>query len=156
MSKPDANPEARLALFQEREIRRTLHNDEWWFVITDIVAALTDAANPSDYWKKMRKRDPDLGKALEGGGQLVPPLALAICDGWRASETSVLEYRGHLPPDPVHTLAQGGAAQERRQGRRRGGRQDAQRYRAADGQTGDLDEKLQAVGKRGTEEAEEE
>ena len=38
-----------LVVFQSREIRRTLHNDEWWFVITDIVAALTDAADPSDY-----------------------------------------------------------------------------------------------------------
>ena len=65
-----------MALFQKREIRRTIHNDEWWFVITDIITVLTDAADPSDYWKKMRKRDPDLGKALQGGGQFVPPLAL--------------------------------------------------------------------------------
>lgn len=76
MSKPEAKPKDRLALFQDREIRRTLHNEAWWFVITDIIAVLTDAADPSDYWKKMRKRDPDLGKALEGGGQFVPPLAL--------------------------------------------------------------------------------
>jgi prophage antirepressor-like protein len=53
-----------------------MHNNEWWFVITDIIAALTDSGDPSDYWKKMRKRDPDLGKALQGGGQFVPPLAL--------------------------------------------------------------------------------
>ncbi len=66
----------RVALFQKREIRRTLHNNEWWFVITDIIAALTDSTDPSDYWKKMRKRDPDLGKILQGGGQFVPPLAL--------------------------------------------------------------------------------
>ncbi len=76
MNEPSSNPEARVALFQKREIRRTMHNDEWWFVITDIIAALTDSVDPSDYWKKMRKRDPDLGKALEGGGQSVPPLAL--------------------------------------------------------------------------------
>ncbi|MDQ7836974.1 MAG: Bro-N domain-containing protein [Thermodesulfobacteriota bacterium] len=76
MNESGNNPETRVALFQRREIRRTLHNDEWWFVITDIIAALTDSANPSDYWKKMRKRDPDLGKALQGGGQFVPPLAL--------------------------------------------------------------------------------
>jgi len=76
MNVPDGNPEARVALFQKREIRRTMHNNEWWFVITDIIAVLTDAADPSDYWKKMRKRDPDLGKALQGGGQFVPPLAL--------------------------------------------------------------------------------
>lgn len=76
MNKPDGNPETRVALFQRREIRRTLHNNEWWFVITDIIAALTDSTDPSSYWKKMRKRDPDLGKALQGGGQFVPPLAL--------------------------------------------------------------------------------
>lgn len=73
MNEPEGNPEARVALFQKREIRHTMHNDEWWFVITDIIAALTDSADPSDYWKKMRKRDPDLFK---GGGQSVPPLAL--------------------------------------------------------------------------------
>lgn len=76
MDEPDDNPETRVALFQKREIRRTIHNNEWWFVITDIIAALTDSTDPSGYWKKMRKRDPDLGKALQGGGQFVPLLAL--------------------------------------------------------------------------------
>ena len=76
MNEHDHSPETRAAVFQKREIRRTFHNNEWWFVITDIIAALTDSADPSDYWKKMRKRDPDLGKALQGGGQFVPPLAL--------------------------------------------------------------------------------
>src|SRR5258708_35502376 len=75
MSKPDSDPNSRAALFQKREIRRTVHQGEWWFVITDIIAALTDAADPSDYWKKMRKRDPDLGRALQGG-PICPPLAL--------------------------------------------------------------------------------
>jgi len=76
MNEHDHNPETRVAVFQKREIRRTFYNNEWWFVITDVIAALTDSANPSDYWKKMRKRDPDLGKALQGEGQIVPPLAL--------------------------------------------------------------------------------
>ena len=73
MSESDNYPESRIALFQSREIRRTLHNDKWWFVITDIVAALTDAADPSDYWKKMRRRDPDLGLDSQGGDKLPPP-----------------------------------------------------------------------------------
>jgi prophage antirepressor-like protein len=81
MNEPDSNPETRVALFQKCEIRRTIHKDEWWFVITDIIAVLTDAADPSDYWKKIRKRDPDLGKALQGGGQFVPPLALEFATG---------------------------------------------------------------------------
>jgi prophage antirepressor-like protein len=78
MSKSENQPEARIALFQSREIRRILHNDEWWFVITDIVSALTDAVNPSDYWKKMRRRDPALSLDSQGGGQIDPPLALAF------------------------------------------------------------------------------
>ena len=81
MSKKITQPDtaaAPAAVFQQKAIRRTLHNDEWWFVITDIVAALTDAADPSDYWKKMRRRDPDLSLDSQGGGPIDPPLALAF------------------------------------------------------------------------------
>jgi hypothetical protein len=78
MTDRDSHPKPGVALFQSREIRRTLHNDEWWFVITDIIAVLTDAADPSDYWKKMRRRDPALGLDSQGGDKLSPPL------GWRS------------------------------------------------------------------------
>ena len=74
MNELTPNPETRIALFQHREIRRTIHNNEWWFVITDVVGALTDSVDPSDYLKKMRRRDPDLAAVLQGGGQFVPPL----------------------------------------------------------------------------------
>ena len=74
MTETNSRHDARVALFQKRAIRRTLHEDEWWFVITDIIAALTDSANPSEYWKKMRNRDPALLATPEGGGQFVPPL----------------------------------------------------------------------------------
>ena len=66
--------ETRIALFQKKEIRKSLHGDEWWFVIVDVVAALTDSANPAGYLKDMRKRDPALADALKGGGKLPPPL----------------------------------------------------------------------------------
>lgn len=72
----EPQPERRIALFQKREIRRTIHNNEWWFVITDVVAALTDSANPQGYFKDMRRRDPQLGEALKGGGQIATPLGL--------------------------------------------------------------------------------
>jgi hypothetical protein len=62
-----------LVVFNDKQIRRTLHNNEWWFVVTDVVAALTDSVNPSDYIKKMRRRDSGLGK---GWGQIVTPLAV--------------------------------------------------------------------------------
>lgn len=70
------NPETRLALFQRKEARRTIHNNEWWFVITDVVVALTDSVDPSQYLKRIRQRDPQLNEAFKGGVQLVPPLAL--------------------------------------------------------------------------------
>ena len=33
----------KLTLFERREIRKAFHDGEWWFVITDVVAALTDS-----------------------------------------------------------------------------------------------------------------
>ena len=56
MSDMTPNPETRIALFQRKEIRRTIHNNEWWFVVVDVVAALTDSVNPRDYWFKMKIR----------------------------------------------------------------------------------------------------
>lgn len=70
------NSLSNMALFEERQVRRIFHDDEWWFVIVDIVSALTDSANPSDYLKKLRRRDPLLAGVFEGGGQFVPPLSL--------------------------------------------------------------------------------
>ena len=76
MSKLESNPEKRIALFQRKEVRRVIHNNEWWFVITDVVAVLTDSVDSSDYLKKLRRRDTALSEAFKGGGQLVPPLGL--------------------------------------------------------------------------------
>ena len=47
----------KLAVFQSNEIRRVWHNDEWWFAVVDVVAALTDSAKPRDYWYRMKKRE---------------------------------------------------------------------------------------------------
>ena len=46
----------KLALFEGKEIRKTLHNDEWWFSVIDVVAVLTDSSNARDYWYKMKVR----------------------------------------------------------------------------------------------------
>src|SRR5580658_7070979 len=65
-----------ITLFEERPVRRIFHHEEWWFVLSDIVRALTDSPGPSDYLKKLRRRDPALADAFKGGGQFVPPLSL--------------------------------------------------------------------------------
>lgn len=40
---------------------------KWYFSVADVVEALTDTPNATDYIKKMRKRDEDLSK---GWGQI--------------------------------------------------------------------------------------
>jgi hypothetical protein len=50
-----------LALFEKKQIRRIWHNEEWYFSLVDIIGALTDSLNPTDYLKKIRKRDLELG-----------------------------------------------------------------------------------------------
>lgn len=70
--------ETKLLVFKEKEIRRTLHNDEWWFAIVDVVLALTDSADPRQYMKRMRQRDKELNTYW---GTICTPLPLPAADG---------------------------------------------------------------------------
>jgi DNA-damage-inducible protein D len=49
--------ETGIAVFRGKEIRKTIHSDEWWFSVSDVVQALTDSTDPKQYIKKIRKRD---------------------------------------------------------------------------------------------------
>ncbi len=68
----------KIALFKGKQVRRTLHNGEWWFVIADVVVALTDSAQPEGYIKDMRRRDPELST---GWGQIATPLSIPTAGG---------------------------------------------------------------------------
>ncbi|MCX6713663.1 MAG: Bro-N domain-containing protein [Candidatus Vogelbacteria bacterium] len=71
--------ETRIAIFKGREIRKTLYNNEWWFVVNDIIEALTDSNDPAQYFKRLKKRDEELAKLTDKGGvQFVPPLMLEV------------------------------------------------------------------------------
>lgn len=52
--------ETSIAVFRGKKIRKTIHKNEWWFSVVDVVEALTDSADPRQYIKKMRQRDPEL------------------------------------------------------------------------------------------------
>ena len=55
-----------LAVFENKQVRRYYNEatDTWYFSVVDVVAALTDSVNPTDYLKKLRKRDTELGSYL--------------------------------------------------------------------------------------------
>jgi DNA-damage-inducible protein D len=72
-SNASGKPENHLVVFQEKAIRRTWHNEEWWFAVVDVVVVLADSVNPGDYIKKMRLRDSELS---QGWGQIVTPLRI--------------------------------------------------------------------------------
>ncbi|MFA5865005.1 MAG: Bro-N domain-containing protein [Phycisphaerae bacterium] len=71
-------PITKIAIFRKKEIRKTIHNNQWWFVLRDVVAALTDSAQPDGYIKDMRRRDPELAK---GWGQIATPLSVQTLGG---------------------------------------------------------------------------
>ena len=49
--------ETKLVVFKNKEIRRTLLDNEWYFAVVGVVAALTDSNKPRDYWYRMKKRE---------------------------------------------------------------------------------------------------
>ncbi len=61
-------------------VRKTLHNDELWFSIVDVVSVLTDSADPSGYIKGTRRRDAELSK---GWGQIAIPFSIRTEGGPR-------------------------------------------------------------------------
>jgi len=48
--------ETKIVLFKSKQVRKTLHNGEWYFSVIDIVQALTDSLDPNDYWYRMKIR----------------------------------------------------------------------------------------------------
>ena len=73
---------------------RTVWNEQeekWYFCVTDVVEALTDSTNPTDYIKKMRKRDPMLA---EGWGQIVTPLPFQTQGGKQITDIITREWSG--------------------------------------------------------------
>ncbi len=53
------NQSDKIILFQDKKIRRLWYEEEWFFSVIDVVAILTDSANPRDYWYKMKIRVKD-------------------------------------------------------------------------------------------------
>ena len=70
--------DTKLAVFSGKEIRRSIHNGEWWFVVEDVVMVLIDSKDPKQYIQRMKQRDPELGK---GWVQIVQTLSFETSGG---------------------------------------------------------------------------
>lgn len=77
-----------IALFEEKRIRKVWHEEQWFFVVEDVVSVLVESKNIKDYINKMRQRDPELS---QGYGQIVHTLDVPTKGGVHPMNCSNLE-----------------------------------------------------------------
>src|ERR1700677_4204073 len=53
-NKQEIQSQNKLAVFEDKQIRRIFHKGEWYFSIIDIVAVLTESPNPRRYWSNLK------------------------------------------------------------------------------------------------------
>jgi len=53
MSESDIN---KIVVFKNNNIRRTLHQNEWWFSVVDVVGVLSESNNPRRYWSDLKRQ----------------------------------------------------------------------------------------------------
>lgn len=46
----------KLALFEEKQIRKAWKDRKWYFSVVDVIYALTNSSKPRDYWYRLKKR----------------------------------------------------------------------------------------------------
>jgi DNA-damage-inducible protein D len=56
IAKPLSSAEDRIVIFQEQAIRRTWHENEWWFSVIDVVGILSETAIPRRYWSDLKRK----------------------------------------------------------------------------------------------------
>jgi hypothetical protein len=44
----------KIAVFKGKQVRKTLHNNEWWFSVIDVIEALTGNERPRKYWNDLK------------------------------------------------------------------------------------------------------
>jgi prophage antirepressor-like protein len=69
----------RVAVFEGKQIRKIIHEGEWWFSVIDIIEALTGSDRPRKYWNDLKKK-----LSQEGYDQLsekIGQLKLQSADG---------------------------------------------------------------------------
>lgn len=71
----------KMALFQGKKIRKTLHNNEWWFSVVDVCTVLAESPDGGAYWRKLKQR------LLEEGSEVV-----TFCHGLKLEASDRKNY----------------------------------------------------------------
>ena len=45
-----------ISVFEGKNIRKTWHNNEWWFSVVDIIQVLTESTIPRRYWSDLKAK----------------------------------------------------------------------------------------------------
>jgi len=72
-----------IVLFTNKEIRKIVHNNEWWFSVVDVCNALTEnvSTDPGAYWRKLKQR------LIEEGSEVV-----TFCHGLKLGASDGKKY----------------------------------------------------------------
>lgn len=99
-----------IKIFQERKIRSIWNEeeDQWYFSVVDVVGVLTESVNPTDYLKKLRKRDESLGSYI---GTNCPQIEMYTASGVKrktlaANVKSLLRIIQAIPSPKAEPLKQ--------------------------------------------------
>ncbi|MEK7145012.1 MAG: Bro-N domain-containing protein [Patescibacteria group bacterium] len=46
----------KIVLFKNKQVRKTLYQNEWWFSVIDVVEAVTESERPRKYWADLKKK----------------------------------------------------------------------------------------------------
>lgn len=87
--------ENKIKIFENKQVRTAWNADkeEWYFSVVDVVAVLTDSADPNNYWKVLKNR------LTKEGGELVTNcnrLKLRSPKDGKTYNTDVLDTKGVL------------------------------------------------------------
>ncbi len=73
--------DTKIAIFKGKGIRKTIHNNEWWFSVVDVCGVLTGSIDAGAYWRKLKQR------LKEEGSEVV-----TFCHGLRLEASDGKKY----------------------------------------------------------------
>lgn len=81
----------KMVVFEDKKIRRTLHNDEWYFSIIDVVEVLSNSSNARRYWSDLKIQISNLEGFIQLYEKIVQLKLLAPDGKMRETDTANTE-----------------------------------------------------------------